>query len=97
MVVILMGYEIVWTTCRVWASRLPCPPFWKIGPRIDRPQVLYLAGSPYINVPWGADGYSPLDMTLLDSHLGTIAEWQAAITEIHKRGMYVLLDNTMST
>lgn len=60
-------------------------------------QVLYLAGSPHINVPWGADGYSPLDFTLLDHHLGTIDEWQAAITEIHRRGMYVMLDNTMST
>lgn len=60
-------------------------------------QVLYLAGSPHINVPWAADGYSPLDFTLLDHHLGTIAEWQAAIAEIHLRGMYVVLDNTMST
>ncbi|KAG8533939.1 uncharacterized protein KY384_001680 [Bacidia gigantensis] len=60
-------------------------------------KVLYLAGSPHINEPWSADGYSPVDLTLLDHHFGTIAEWQTAIEEVHKRGMYVVLDNTMST
>lgn len=60
-------------------------------------QALYLAGSPHINVPWASDGYSPLDLTLLDHHFGTIDDWRAAITEVHKRGMYVVLDNTMST
>ena len=63
----------------------------------DSSEVLYLAGSPHINVPWASDGYSPLDLTLLDHHFGTITEWQAAIAEVHKRGMYVVLDNTMST
>jgi hypothetical protein len=38
-----------------------------------------------------------LDLTLLDSHFGTIDEWRYAIDEIHKRGMYVVLENTMST
>ena len=60
-------------------------------------KVLYLAGSPFINEPWEADGYSPLDFTLLDHHFGTTTEWQAAISDIHQRGMYVMLDNTMST
>jgi alpha-1,3-glucan synthase len=50
-----------------------------------------------INQPWGSDGYSPLDFTLLDHHYGTISQWQAAITEIHNRGMYVIMDNTIST
>ena len=50
-----------------------------------------------MNQPWGADSYSPLDLTVLDQHFGTIDRWRAAITEIHKRGMYVLLDNTMAT
>jgi alpha-1,3-glucan synthase len=50
-----------------------------------------------MNQPWGADGYSPLDLTLLDQHFGTIATWRAAIDEIHRRGMYVLMDNTMAT
>lgn len=39
----------------------------------------------------------PLDFTLLDRHFGKIFEWRAAVTEIHSRGMYVILDNTMST
>ncbi|KAH8602698.1 cell wall alpha-1,3-glucan synthase mok13 [Bisporella sp. PMI_857] len=58
---------------------------------------LYLAGSPFINQPWAADSYSPLDLTLLDHHFGNITQWREVITEIHARGMYVVLDNTMST
>jgi alpha-1,3-glucan synthase len=38
-----------------------------------------------------------LDLTLLDHHFGTIDEWRYAIAEIHKRGMYVVLENTIST
>ncbi|KAL2134918.1 hypothetical protein VTI74DRAFT_10410 [Chaetomium olivicolor] len=60
-------------------------------------KALYISGSPFINQPWSADSFSPLDLTLLDSHFGTIAEWRQAIDEIHKRGMYVVLENTMST
>jgi alpha-1,3-glucan synthase len=41
--------------------------------------------------------YSPLDMTLLDWHIGNITAWRQVIDEIHARGMYVVLDNTMST
>lgn len=41
--------------------------------------------------------FLPLDLTLLDRHFGTILEWRKAIDEIHKRDMYVVLDNTMST
>ncbi|EKG16141.1 Glycosyl transferase family 1 [Macrophomina phaseolina MS6] len=58
---------------------------------------LYIAGSPFMNLPWGADAYSPTDLTLLDWHFGNITIWRKAITEIHDRGMYVILDNTMST
>jgi alpha-1,3-glucan synthase len=58
---------------------------------------VYIAGSPFINFPWGADSYSPLDLTLLDQHYGNIKEWQNAVTEIHRRDMYIILDNTMST
>jgi alpha-1,3-glucan synthase len=58
---------------------------------------LYVAGTPFINLPWKSDSYSPLDFTLLDHHFGKIAEWRAAIDEIHRRGMYVILDNTLST
>ncbi|KAI4094491.1 MAG: hypothetical protein L6R37_007234 [Teloschistes peruensis] len=58
---------------------------------------VYIAGSPLINAPWGADAYSPLDMTLLDPHLGTIKQWQDLIADMHSRGMYVIIDNTMAT
>jgi alpha-1,3-glucan synthase len=50
-----------------------------------------------MNQPWGADGYSILDTTLLDRHFGTIQTWRNAIEEIHKRKMYVLFDNTLAT
>ncbi|RAL13908.1 alpha-1,3-glucan synthase [Aspergillus homomorphus CBS 101889] len=58
---------------------------------------VYLAGTPYINWPWGADGYSPLDLTLLDHHFGTIEDWRTMISEAHRRGIYVLFDNTFAT
>ena len=58
---------------------------------------VYLAGSSFINLPWGSDGYSPIDFTLLDRHFGNIDTWRNAITEIHRRGMYVVMDNTMAT
>ena len=60
-------------------------------------QGIYLAGTILMNQPWGSDGYSILDTTLLDQHYGTIQTWRDAITEIHKRGMYVLFDNTIAT
>lgn len=50
-------------------------------------RCLYIAGSPFINQPYAADSYSPLDHTLLDLHFGNITVWQSAITEIHSRGM----------
>ncbi|KZF22864.1 glycosyltransferase family 5 protein [Xylona heveae TC161] len=58
---------------------------------------IYLAGSPHINVPWENDGYSPLDLTLLDAHFGNISAWRECVADIHSRGMYVILDNTMAT
>lgn len=48
-------------------------------------------------MPWGADSYSPVDLTLLDPHFGNIQMWRRAIEEMHKRGIYVVLDNTMAT
>ena len=50
-----------------------------------------------LNMPWASDGYSPLDHTLLDSHFGNIQAWRNLITDIHSRGMYVILDNTFAT
>lgn len=58
---------------------------------------IYIAGSPFINAPWGADAYSPLDLTLLDKHFGDIKMWQKTIQAIHDRGMYVIIDQTMAT
>ena len=77
-------------------------------------KAIYLAGSPFINLPWQADGagtwrtklmeeadihpgYSPVDFTLLDHHFGKIQDWRDAITEIHRRNMYVVIDNTLAT
>lgn len=60
-------------------------------------QALYIAGAPFLNLPWKSDGYSPLDFTLLDHHFGKIADWRAAVEEIHRRGLYVVLDNTFAT
>jgi alpha-1,3-glucan synthase len=48
-------------------------------------------------MPWKSDAYSPLDFTLLDHHFGKIADWRAAVDEIHRRGMYIILDNTFAT
>ncbi|KAK3693388.1 alpha amylase [Podospora appendiculata] len=60
-------------------------------------KAIYIAGSIFINQPWGSDSYSPLDMTLLDFHFGSVKQWQAAIDEIHKRGMYIIMEHTMAT
>ncbi|KAL1968942.1 hypothetical protein VTN77DRAFT_776 [Rasamsonia byssochlamydoides] len=58
---------------------------------------IYFAGMPHINEPWGSDGYSPLDLTLLDHHFGTIDDWRTMISEAHRRGMYIIFENTMAT
>ncbi|EAW12377.1 alpha-1,3-glucan synthase Ags1 [Aspergillus clavatus NRRL 1] len=58
---------------------------------------IYLAGTILLNQPWGSDGYSALDTTLLDQHFGNLDLWRKAITEIHRRGMYVVFDNTIAT
>lgn len=60
-------------------------------------QVVYLMGSPFLNQPWQPDGYSPLDLTLMDHHHGQIEDWRNLIDAIHARGMYVVIDNTMAT
>ncbi|RMZ83748.1 hypothetical protein DV738_g938, partial [Chaetothyriales sp. CBS 135597] len=58
---------------------------------------IYIAGSPFLNQPWGYDSYSPVDLSILDWHFGTIDTWRQAINEIHARGMYVILDSTFAT
>ena len=64
---------------------------------LNSSQGLYLAGLVLMNEPWGSDGYSALDTTLLDQHFGTIQSWRDAIAAIHARGMYVIFDNTIAT
>lgn len=59
--------------------------------------TIYIMGSPFMNLPWQADSYSPVDLTLLDQHHGRIQDWRDLIDAIHARGMYVLLDNTLAT
>jgi hypothetical protein len=93
-----LGWLIRLIIFRGWGSRcVGC--FRKIGCEeyTDRIQGVYLAGTPYINFPWASDGYSPLDLTLLDHHFGMIEDWRTMISEAHRRGMYVLFDNTFAT
>jgi alpha-1,3-glucan synthase len=42
-------------------------------------------------------GYSPLDLTVLDPHYGSIADWQQFIQAVHARGMYFMADFTVGT
>ncbi|GBE82150.1 Cell wall alpha-1,3-glucan synthase ags1 [Sparassis crispa] len=58
---------------------------------------VYISGTPWINMIWEADSYSPLDFTVLDPHFGNITEWQSAIDAVHNRGMYVMMDFTVGT
>lgn len=60
-------------------------------------KTIYFTGSMMLNMPWSPDGYGPLDFTLLDAHHGMLEDWRNLIDEIHQRGMYVILDNTVST
>ncbi|KAF1954873.1 hypothetical protein CC80DRAFT_526600 [Byssothecium circinans] len=60
-------------------------------------KAVYLSGTPFINMPWSSDGFGALDFTLLDHHHGQIEDWRNLITEMHRRGMYVVLDNTLGT
>jgi alpha-1,3-glucan synthase len=56
-----------------------------------------MTGSPFINQAWAGDGYGPLDFTLLDHHHGEIQQWRDFIDAAHSRGMYIVMDNTVST
>ncbi|KAJ7219301.1 modular protein with glycoside hydrolase family 13 and glycosyltransferase family 5 domains, partial [Mycena pura] len=60
-------------------------------------RVIFISGTPFLNMLWQADSYSPLDFSVMDPHWGTIADWQAAIAEIHARGMYLMADFTVGT
>ena len=58
---------------------------------------IYIAGTPFLNMPWQADSYSPLDFSVLDPHWGTIDDWVSFIDDLHARGMYLMMDFTIGT
>lgn len=58
---------------------------------------IYIAGTIFLNMPWQADSYSPIDFTVLDPHWGTIQDWVDFIDTCHARGFYVMLDFTVGT
>lgn len=58
---------------------------------------IYLSGSLFLNQPWGTDGFSPYDLTILDHHHGTLSEIRAAIQKIHDKGIWVIIENTFAT
>ena len=58
---------------------------------------IYIAGTPFLNLPWDFHGYNPLDFTLLDPHLGTVDEWRLMVQKVHERGMYLIIDLTVVT
>ncbi|KAF8825486.1 hypothetical protein HHX47_DHR6000210 [Lentinula edodes] len=60
-------------------------------------RVIYVAGTIFLNEIWEADGYSPLDFSVLDPHWGTWDEWVETIDKIHARGMYFMADFTVGT
>ncbi|KAF4615437.1 hypothetical protein D9613_003090 [Agrocybe pediades] len=60
-------------------------------------RVIFMSGTPFLNMPWQADSYSPLDFSVLDPHWGTIQDWRDTIDAIHARGMYFMADFTVGT
>ncbi|KAJ3903941.1 modular protein with glycoside hydrolase family 13 and glycosyltransferase family 5 domains [Lentinula edodes] len=60
-------------------------------------KVIFISGTPFLNMLWQADSYSPLDFTVLDPHWGTWDDWVDTIAEIHARGMYLMADFTVGT
>lgn len=47
--------------------------------------------------PDTSSGYSPLDMTLVDPHWGTLNDWVETIDSIHAHNMYLMVDFTIGT
>src|ERR1700722_4659259 len=76
-------------------------------------KVIFISGTPFVNMIWEADstaafppllspsnsfsGYSPLDMSVLDPHWGTLDDWVNTIDAIHAHGMYIMADLTVGT
>ncbi|KAF8964043.1 modular protein with glycoside hydrolase family 13 and glycosyltransferase family 5 domains [Flammula alnicola] len=60
-------------------------------------RVIFMSGTPFLNMIWQADSYSPLDFSVLDPHWGTVEDWRSTIDAIHARGMYFMADFTVGT
>ena len=58
---------------------------------------LYIAGTPFINLPWDSHYYNPIDLTVIDPHLGTLEEYRQFVDLAHKKGFYIVIDLTIST
>ena len=58
---------------------------------------IYLAGSLLINRPWEMDSFSPYDLTILDHHFGNVTQVRDAISKIHEKGIWVVMENTFAT
>ncbi|KAJ3211621.1 Cell wall alpha-1,3-glucan synthase ags1 [Entophlyctis luteolus] len=58
-------------------------------------RTILMAGTPFLSDAW--HGYNPLDFSLLEEHLGLLADFRDMITAIHSRGMYFMADVTVST
>ncbi|KAG8736780.1 Cell wall alpha-1,3-glucan synthase ags1, partial [Ceratobasidium sp. 423] len=59
--------------------------------------TIFIAGTPFLNIPWEADSYSPINLSVLDPHWGTIDDWRALVDAIHARSIYLMLDFTVGT
>lgn len=60
-------------------------------------RVIFLSGTPFLNMIWQADSYSALDFSVLDPHWGTIDDWRDVIDAIHAHNMYIMMDFTVGT
>lgn len=60
-------------------------------------KLIFMSGTPFLNMIWQADSYSPLDFSVLDPHWGNIDDWRSVIDAIHARGMYFMADFTVGT
>ncbi|KAI0302169.1 modular protein with glycoside hydrolase family 13 and glycosyltransferase family 5 domains [Russula brevipes] len=60
-------------------------------------KCIFISGTPFLNMIWQADSYSPLDFSVLDPHWGTLSDWQNTIDTIHAHNMYIMVDFTVGT
>ncbi|KIY53580.1 glycoside hydrolase family 13/glycosyltransferase family 5 protein [Fistulina hepatica ATCC 64428] len=60
-------------------------------------RAIFASGTPFLNMMWEADSYSPLDFTVVDPHWGTLNDYVEAINAVHAHGMYYMMDFTVGT